>query len=50
MEMTIANQLVTLADLRGVWRESTRISLADDARRRIAESQEFIDDVVAHGT
>ena len=49
MEMTIANQLVTLADLRGVWRESTRVSLGDDARRRIAESQEFIDDVVAHG-
>ena len=49
MEMMIANQLVTLADLRGVWRESARITIGDDARRRIAESQEFIDDVVAHG-
>ncbi len=49
MKLALANQLVTLADLRSVWQESTTVSLTDDARRRIAEAQEFIDDVVAHG-
>lgn len=49
MKLTIANQLVTLSDLRAVWREDTTVVLDDDARRRIAESQEFINEVVAHG-
>ena len=49
MKLTLENQLVTLRDLRAVWREETTVSLGDDARRRIAEAQEFIDDVVAHG-
>jgi histidine ammonia-lyase len=49
MKLTIANQLITLADLRAVWEQETTVSLADDARRRIAEANEFIDDVVAHG-
>ncbi len=49
MKLTLANQLVTLSDLRAVWREDTTVVLDEDTRRRIAESQEFIDDVVAHG-
>ncbi len=49
MKLTVANQLVTLSDLRSVWREATTVVLEEDARRRIAESQELIDDVVAHG-
>ena len=49
MNLVIAKQMVTLADLRAVWREPTTVSLAQDARRRIAEANELIDDVVAHG-
>ena len=49
MKLTVANQLVTLSDLRSVWRAATTVVLEEDARRRIAESQELIDDVVAHG-
>jgi len=49
MKLTVANQLVTLSDLRAAWREETTVTLDEDARRRVAESQEFIDDVVAHG-
>ncbi len=49
MKLTIANQLVTLSDLRSAWREETTVVLDEDAQRRVAESQEFIGDVVAHG-
>lgn len=49
MKLTIANQLVTLRDLRAAWHEEITVSIGDDARRRIAEAHEFIDDVVAHG-
>ena len=49
MKLTINNQLVTLAELRQAWLEPVEVDLGDDARRRIAESQELIDDVVAHG-
>ncbi len=49
MKLTIENQLITLADLRAVWHEDTTISLGQDARRRVAEANELIDDVVAHG-
>ncbi len=49
MKLTLANQPVTLSDLRAVWREQTTVVLGEDVRRRIAESQEYIDDVVAHG-
>ena len=49
MKLTLANQPVTLSDLRAVWREQTTVMLGEDVRRRIAESQEYIDDVVAHG-
>ena len=49
MKLVIENQLITLADLRAVWQEDTTISLGQDARRRVAEANELIDDVVAHG-
>ena len=49
MTLTINNQLVTLAELRQAWLEPVTVGLGDDARRRIAESQELIDEVVAHG-
>ncbi len=49
MKLELANQLVSLADLRSVWQDGTTVALTDDARRRIAEAQEFIDEVVAHG-
>jgi histidine ammonia-lyase len=49
MNLTINNQLVTLADLRQAWLEPVSVDLGDDARRCIAESQELIDEVVAHG-
>jgi histidine ammonia-lyase len=49
MNLTINNQLVTLADLRQAWLEPVTVDLGDDARRCIAESQELIDEVVAHG-
>ena len=49
MNLVIENQLITLADLRAVWQEATTVSLGQDARRRVAEANELIDDVVAHG-
>jgi len=49
VNLTINNQLVTLAELRQAWLEPVAVDLGDDARRRIAESNEFIEDVVAHG-
>ena len=49
MNLTIDNQLVTLAELRLAWLEPVAVDLGDTARRRIAESNELIDDVVAHG-
>jgi len=49
MKLTINNQLITLAELRQAWLEPVMVDLGDDARRRIAESNEFVDDVVAHG-
>jgi len=49
MNLVIEKQMITLADLRAVWREDTAISLGQDARRRVAEANELIDDVVAHG-
>ena len=44
MNLTINNQLVTLAELRQAWHEPVTVDLGDDARRRIAESQELIDE------
>jgi histidine ammonia-lyase len=49
MKLTIENQLVSLADLREAWLSPTTVGLGDDARRRIAESNELIADVVAGG-
>ncbi len=49
MKLTIDNQLVTLADLRAAWQEHVTVSLGGEARRRIAEAHEFIDDVIANG-
>ena len=49
MKLTVDNQLVTLAELRDVWREPVTVRLGKESRRKIAESNEFIDDVVAGG-
>lgn len=49
MNLTINNQLVTLSELREAWAEPVTVDLGNEARQRIAESQELIDDVVAHG-
>lgn len=49
MKLTVNNQLVTLSELRLAWLEPVVVDLGDDARRRIAESNEFVEDVVAHG-
>ena len=49
MKLTVDNQLVTIAELRQAWMEPVTVDLGEDARRRIAEAQELIDDVVAHG-
>jgi len=49
MKLTIDNQLITLAELRDAWLKPVEVSLGDEARRRIAESKELIDDVVAGG-
>ena len=49
MNLVIENQLVTLADLRAAWQDTLTVSLGDDARRRIAEANELVDDMVAHG-
>ena len=49
MTLTIENQLVGLADLRAAWLSPLTVVIGDDARRRIAESNEFIADVVAGG-
>jgi histidine ammonia-lyase len=49
MKLVIDNQLVTLAMLREVWEGPVTISLGRDAQRRVAEANEMIDEVVAHG-
>jgi len=49
MKLTIDKQLVTLAELRQAWREPVTVELGMDAQRAIAESSEFIDEVVAGG-
>jgi histidine ammonia-lyase len=49
VKLTINNQLVTLGELRQAWLEPVNVELGADARYRVAESQELIDDVVAHG-
>jgi len=49
MKLVIDNQLVTLAELRRAWLEPLTVTLGPEAKRRIAESNEFIDEVVAGG-
>ncbi|MBU2675995.1 MAG: histidine ammonia-lyase [Gammaproteobacteria bacterium] len=49
MKLVIDNQLVTLSDLRAAWHDGVSVTLGNDARYRIAEANEFIDEVVAHG-
>ncbi|MEJ2129653.1 MAG: histidine ammonia-lyase [Woeseiaceae bacterium] len=49
MNLTIENQLVTLAELRSAWAGPVKVGLGNDARRRIAESNELIVEVVAGG-
>lgn len=49
MNLTVDNQLITLAELRRAWHEPVAVNLGPESRRRIAESQELIDEVVAHG-
>ena len=45
MNLTVDNQLITLADLRRAWHEPVAVDLGPEARRRIAESQEMIDEL-----
>jgi histidine ammonia-lyase len=49
MKLTVNNQLVTLRKLRQAWLEPVTVDVGSEACRRIAESNELIDDVVAHG-
>lgn len=49
MKLTIDKQLVTLGELRRAWSEPVEVSLGIDAQRAIAESSEYIGDVVAAG-
>ncbi|MFQ5610453.1 MAG: histidine ammonia-lyase, partial [Woeseiaceae bacterium] len=49
MKLVIDNQLVTLAELRSAWLEPVEVSVGKEARRRIAESSELIDELVAGG-
>ena len=49
MNLTIDNQLVNLATLREAWLNPVTVDLGPEAKRRIAESNELIDDVVAGG-
>jgi len=49
MKLTVENQMVGLAELRAAWLSPTTVDLGDDARRRIAESNELIAELVAGG-
>jgi histidine ammonia-lyase len=49
MKLTIDNQLITLAELRQAWLEPVVVELGSEPKRRIAESNELINEVVAGG-
>ena len=49
MKLVIDNQLVTLSMLRKAWEGPVTVSLGRDAQRCVAEANEMIDEVVAHG-
>lgn len=49
MTLIVDNQLVTLRELRAAWSEPVDVRLGNEARQRIAESSEMIDEIVAAG-
>jgi len=49
MKLVVDKQLVTLGELREAWSGPVEVSLGIDARRAIAESSEYIRDVVEGG-
>jgi histidine ammonia-lyase len=49
MKLSVDNQRIVLADLRQAWLEPVTVELGSAARRRVAEAQELVDEVVAHG-
>jgi histidine ammonia-lyase len=49
MNLTIDNQLITLAELRQAWLEPVTVTLGPEANRRIAESNEIVDELIASG-
>ncbi|HNP36867.1 MAG TPA: histidine ammonia-lyase [Woeseiaceae bacterium] len=49
MKLVIENQLVTLKVLRQAWLEPVEVEISADARRRIAEANELVNEVVAGG-
>lgn len=49
MKIKIKNQRIMLKKLRAAWSGPVEVSLGQDARRRIAESNEMIDDIIAAG-
>ena len=49
MKLVVDKQLITLAELREAWGGPVEVTLGIDARRSIAESSEYIGDVVASG-
>ncbi len=49
MKLIVDNQQIALSVLREAWRQPLTVSLGDSARRRVAESNELIDEVVAGG-
>ena len=49
MKLTIDNQLITLADLREAWRHACTVEVGNEARGRIASSNELVGEVVAGG-
>lgn len=49
MKLVVDNQLITLQELRAAWSGPVEVTLGNEARRRIAESNEMIDDIIAAG-
>jgi len=49
MNLEIDNQMITLNVLRAAWQQPLTVRLGNDARRRIAEANELVNEVVAGG-
>ena len=49
MKLVVDKQLITLAELREVWSGPVEVSLGSDARQAVAESSEYISEVVESG-